>query len=211
MDIGPILHLIEALKEHPKLGQDIVPKYFHGLLKSIEVQPSRRFYYEVEANVYHLPSKSGQSCTFSIDLILRNQVAGEYRERAYKPSPVTKLRSKVSSKKKYNAIALSRNLRNDPKIVEMMANALFETSELATGAHYSILGRVETFDDASRKFERMPVIAIPRRDIKISRSGEDITSLLEWESANIQYGLRYPSGIETPLTREQYLKTPSRT
>lgn len=206
MDIGHVLHLIEALKDHPLLGLDISPEYLHNLLRPAEVPASRRFYHGMEDNRYHLPNKPGQSRTFSIDLILRNNVAKGYMKTGYTKSPVTRLKSKLSSKRSYDPVELSRSLRSDPRIVEIMADALV-AGEVAFGPNYSALGRIETVDDITGKFERRPIVAIARRD-HAPITQEDASRLTKWETENTQYGIRHPIGTETPLTREQYLKTP---
>ena len=202
MDTGPVMHLIEALREHPYLGQDLDRKYFFDLLNSIKIKPSRRFYKKIENNVYPLgTSDSNRNSVFSIDLILRNQVAEEYKKWGYKANILKRRRvRRVASRGIYDHVVLSRKLRADQKILEMMANATIH------GALYSVLGRVETFDESTTKFERRPLIVIPMADRNVPRPEADISRLVEWETANTQYGLKNASGRITSLTREEYLR-----
>lgn len=63
---------------------------------------------------------------------------------------------------------------------------------------YSLLGKLETFDELSRKVATRPIIA--------TSDAKDLSKLLAWEDANTTYGKEGLIGYRT-ISKRQYLKS----
>lgn len=89
----------------------------------------------------------------------------------------------------YDSDIFTRRLRADPRMLEMMGRAADSQKP------YSLLAALETRDRFSQKVSKSPLVIIP---------DTELTSLVEWENANIIHGLQKYSGIKT-VSRGQYL------
>lgn len=202
MERGPLIYLLDTIGKHPELSHLMDSKeakgHFFRLLNPIEVKPSRRFYKPVEGNEYPLVAEPDKPRIVSVDMVLRNQVAESYPKSGYNPSIVKKMIAQlIEGNRAYYPVMLSRMLRADPAILAMLVKASKDlvSRSVSDSPSYSLLGRIDTFDQSKTKIERRPVALIP---------GADMDKIIEWETANKQYLLKEPSGRVIPITREQY-------
>ena len=187
MDRNLAERLVAELEKHPPLSPNIFPdrNYFINLLSSTDVPPSERFYEEVAKNQKHIPdSATNQNHFLSIRRVLRNSLARDYQLSKIKEFYETL----ISVLGIHDSDVWTRKLRSDDEIVRMMGQSR---------GQYSLLGKLETFDEFSRKVATRPLIII--------LDAQDLSKILAWEDAKTDYGKENSLGIRK-ISRRQYLK-----
>ena len=187
MDRNLAEKLVAELEKHPPLTPNVLPDraYFIDLLASTDIPPSKRFYEEVKPNQRRiLDTAANQNHFLSIRRVLRNSLARNYQLSKIKES----YESLISALNVHDSDVWVRKLRADRDIVRMMVQS---------GQPYSLVGKLETFDELSRKVATRPLVIIPY--------AQDLSKILEWEDANTIYGKESSLGTRK-ISRRQYLK-----
>ncbi len=157
---------------------------FLNELVSVDVPESSRFY-EVLPGKQQLVEENGRYHSLSLRRVLRNRNAKDYQLSQWKKA----YEAIASVFGAYSSDALSRNLRADGTLVEMMAGC---------DEPFSLLGKFQSYDfdnpDATLFIVTRPVLVIP--------GAKDMKPIHDWEKANTTYekevGLlfRYPKRIK---------------
>ena len=188
MDRNLAERLIAELEKHPPLSPNVLPDrdYFINLLSSTDVPPSERFYEEVKPNQRHIPdSATNQNHFLSIRRVLRNDLA-----RSYQLTKTKKIYETLASTSGiHDSDIWTRKLRTDMDLVQIMVQC---------GQQYSLLAKLETFDEFSKKVATRPLVIIP--------DAQDLSKILEWEVANTDYGKEGLLGIRR-ISKGQYFKS----
>ncbi len=157
---------------------------FLDVLISADVPESSRFY-EVLPDKQQLVDETGRYHYLSLRRVLRNRNARHYQLSQWKKT----YEAIVSAFGAYSSDALSRNLRADKTLVEMMARC---------EEPFSLLGKFQTYDfdnpDETLFILTRPVLVIP--------GAKDTKPIYDWEKANTRYEkevgvfLRHPKRIK---------------
>lgn len=182
MDIKIAESLLSELGRHSGI---VTPdrRLFLDILVSTDVPESSRFY-EGLPDKQQLVQETGRYHFLSLRRVLRNRNARSYQLSQWKKA----YESITSVFGAYSSDALSRNLRTNRDLVEMMA----ECRE-----PFSLLGKFQTYDfdnpDETLYMVTQPVLVIP--------GAKDTKSICDWETANTIYEkevglfLRHPKRI----------------
>ncbi|MFH1073074.1 MAG: hypothetical protein V1743_06620, partial [Nanoarchaeota archaeon] len=133
MDKRVAQFLCDELSRHPKIIKPDTA-LFLDLLIAADIPESKRFY-EILPEHAQLVQETDQYFYLSLRRILRNKNARNYHLHGWKKAYETG----ASALRMYSSDALTRNLRTDEDIVELMA-----TCEQP----FSLLGKFETYDYA---------------------------------------------------------------
>ena len=181
--------LIQELERHPPLNPTALSKDkdgLIGLLESTDVPDSRRFYEVIKPNQTPI---NGSIDDYYFILSLRRVLRNDQAAKDYHFLLKEIYGSLVSKLGFYDSNALIRNMRGEKEIAEMMQKS---------GEQYSLFGKLETFDEFSKKRSVRPIMVIPN-----SHNASKITA---WEDANTSYFTTDRSGNVKRLTREKYFK-----
>ena len=158
--------LVDSLKKH----SGIIPpnsEMFFDILVNAYIPKSSRFY-ESLPDKQQLLEETNRYHYLSLRRVLRNRNARNYQLSGLKQA----YEAIASALKIYSSDVLSRRLRADKELVEMMAESRHP---------FSLLGKFQTYDydnpDERLFIETRPVLVIP--------DAKDITKILKWEEANI--------------------------
>lgn len=188
MDRNLAEKLVTELGKHPPLTTRVLSdeNYFIDLLVSTEVPVSNRFYEEVKPNHKIIEDPANDQTHFlSLRRILRNNLAENY-----KLSKTKKVYEALASiLGLYDSDVLTRKLRANGEMAKMMSQSEHP---------YSLLAKLETFDDFSGKFAIRPIVIIPYII--------DLPKILAWEEANTNYGQRGLFGGDRRISRSHYLR-----
>lgn len=189
MDRNVAEKLAADLERHTPLTPNLLPNknYFLDLLISTDMSVSRRFYEEVAPNQVFIPDNAtSQHHSLSIRRVLRNNQARDYQ--------LSRLKGLYEAASAALGIRdsdiLTRRLRMDGSLARLMAEAALH------GQPYSLLAKLETFDELSRKMVTRPLVIIP------DSAPERVSS---WENANTVYGRDTSHGM-VKIRKGQYLK-----
>ena len=178
--------LIEKLVKHPPLTPNVLPNrdYFINLLVSTDVPPSKRFYEEIDHNEVEI-NDPAMDFTHRVALrrVLRNNLARENELSLLKAL----YEAVVSKMGVYDSDVFTRRLRTDKDLVRMMAQS---------GQQYSLLGKLETFDELSGKISTRPLLIIP--------NAPDLDRITAWEIANIKKPKEGLLGYLPRMSRRKY-------
>jgi hypothetical protein len=168
MEIKTAETLVDELERHENLIT-IDKGLFLNELVSVDVPQSSRFY-EVTPGKRQLVEGTGSYHNLSLRRVLRNENARNYQLSQWKKAYETVL----SAFGAYSSDALSRNLRADRTLVDMMANCK---------EPFSLLGKLESYDfdnpDDCLFIVTRPVLVVP--------GAKDRNPIYEWEEANTTY------------------------
>ncbi len=160
--------LVSELGRH---GGLVTPdnELFLDVLVSIDVSQSSRFY-ERLSDKKQLVEETGRYHYLSLRRVLRNRNARDYQLSQWKKA----YEAIISAFGAYSSDVLSRNLRADATLVEMMARC---------EEPFSLLGKFQTYDfdnpDETLFIVTRPVLVIPGE--------KDMKSIHDWEEANTTY------------------------
>ncbi len=160
--------LVNELGNHSRI---ISPdkKLFLDVLVSTDIQESSRFH-EVLQDKQQLAEESDSYYSLSLRRILRNSNAKRYKLSQWKKA----YESFISTFSFYSSDSLSRNLRADKGIIEMMA----ECKE-----PFSLLGKFKTYDfDNSEE-----TLFVVTRPVLVIPGVRDTNRIYGWEEANTIY------------------------
>ncbi|MBI2650603.1 hypothetical protein HYX04_04780 [Candidatus Woesearchaeota archaeon] len=170
MDKNLAERLVSELENHPPLTPNVLPDraYFIDLLASTDVPPSKQFYEEVKSNQIYIPGHdSDQHHFLSIRRVLRNHLASDYE--------LSKIKEVyewvVSNLGIHDSDIWTRKLRASEELVKMMTQ-----SAVKHGQPYSLLGKLETFEDVPKTVEVTPLVVI--------LFAQDLQKITEWENSN---------------------------
>ncbi|MBW2982399.1 hypothetical protein KY343_05955 [Candidatus Woesearchaeota archaeon] len=174
--------LVEALGKHPGI---ITPDkdLFIDLLMQIDVPESSRFYERIPGNKQELTESD---CSYSLSLrrVLRNRNS----ERNYSPGIVKRALDALASWRGiYSSDVLTRRLRQDNEIVDLMQACLED---------FSLLAKFETYD-----YSDPNKLTVTTRPVLVIPGAENDEQVMEWEEANTLY----QKGKET-LKKVKYAK-----
>ena len=168
MDLKTASVLVDGLCRHPEI---IRPdsEFFTEILLGVSVPESRKRFYEDLPGRQQECQETGRYHCLSLRKVLRNGNA-----RNYQLNPLTKAWENVlSSVGAYSSDSLTRSLRANPDLVDMMAEC---------GQSLSLLGKMRTYDYGNPE-ETLFVISRP---ILIIPCAEHTTAL-DWERSNTLY------------------------
>ncbi len=171
MDENVAQVLIDRLSHHQGM-MPIDMKKFMSALVTTDVPDSSRFYEELP-NDRELCDRSEEDRRynyFSLRRILRNRTAQNYKLSASKRA----FEASLAALGAYSSDSLSRSIRADTQLVELMTNCLYP---------FSLLGKLESFDYGNRD-ERLFRVTRP---ILIIPGLQNDTPVYNWENANAQY------------------------
>jgi len=160
--------LVDELGRH---GSLVTPDrdLFLNELVSVDVPYSSKFY-EVTPGKQQLVEETGRYHYLSIRRVLRNRNAKDYQLSQWKKA----YEAIASAFGAYSSDALSRNLRADGTLVEMMARC---------DEPFSLLGKFQSYDfdnpDETLFVVTRPVLVIP--------GVKDMKPIHDWEEANTTY------------------------
>ena len=164
---------------------------FRRVLVATDMPESSRFHEELPENkqTFDEVANERRYHRFSLRRALRNENARGYRLSAAKKF----LEFALSVAGSYSTDSLTRNLRADPDIVNLMAGCRYP---------FSLLGKLETYDFGN-KDERLfritrPVLFIPDSD------GE--APIYSWEDKNTRYEKADTFVLIRRTTRDCYLR-----
>ena len=179
--------LVDTLKRHSW----IIPpnrEIFMKVLTSTEVPDSSRFYEKLPDNE-QLLKETDRYHKLSLRMVLRNRNAKDYRL-----SPLKKIwEDWTSTLGIYSSEVLSRNLRANSDLIDMMA---------ASEHPFSLLGKQKTYDYSNAREDLFratrPVLVIPGQS--------DIIAILDWENANIIYEKNVHTPFPKRIRPQEYYK-----
>ncbi|MBS3096111.1 hypothetical protein J4480_01580 [Candidatus Woesearchaeota archaeon] len=159
--------LVKELEHHPPLTPNNLSahrRYLIDLLASTDAKPSTRFYEEIKPNGIQIRGNDeNQVHVLSIGRILINPQAKDYELSSIK----SLYEAMVSVFGIYDSDSLTRRLRMDKGIVEIMNSSPHE---------FSLLGKLESYEDFSRKVMSMPILMIP--------GVQNLPQIKSWEYQN---------------------------
>lgn len=174
MDRNLAERLVEELEMHPPLSSQVLKREEKDINKLVdalvatEVPPSKRFHEQVHPNNIYIHDAAMELHHFvSIRRILRNDQARNYRLSTAKAW----YEYAASTLGIHDSDIWTRKLRSNDDLIRMMAQSPLP---------YSLLGKIETFEDSSRKVAIRPIVIIPE--------AHDSSKIREWEDANTAYG-----------------------
>lgn len=169
--------LIKGLSKH----QGIMPvneKIFMEILASFNVPDSSRFHERMPVNP-QLLDEGSRFYLLSLRRVLRNANAGSSN-----PSKLKQMWDKITLEfGAYNSTALTRDIRRNSPLVEMMRRSEYP---------FSLLGKFETYEVVSGNSDQ-PVLYTARPILIIPGVSEnDLQRIYTWEEKNIRRGEESP-------------------
>ncbi|MBI2541396.1 hypothetical protein HYV80_01680 [Candidatus Woesearchaeota archaeon] len=181
MDRNIAERLVAELESRSPLSPEVLKKdrdKLIDLLASTDVPPSKKFYKEVKPNQIYIPGNdSDQHHFLSIRRVLRNDRAREYElSRAKQIYEVG-----LAALGIHDSDVWTRRLRTNKEIVRMMSQAMVQH-----GQPYTLVAKLETFEDVQKTVEIMPLVVIP--------SAQDLQKIIGWEISNARPYRETPFG-----------------
>lgn len=167
MDIKVAEKLISEMRKHSHLVS-LDKGLFLDLLVSTHIQDSSKFYEALPDNQQEI-QETDHFHIFSLRRVLRNRNARGYRLSQWKKM----YEAILSSFGIYSSDALTRNLRANANLIEMMASC---------EEPFSLLGKLQTFD-----YNNPNEVFVVTRPVLIIPGAENIEQIRDWEKANTIY------------------------
>ncbi len=159
------------VRELAKHGAIVVPnnKLFLDELISTDIPESSRFYEALPNKPYRV-EEDGRMHYLSLRRVLRNRNAMDYKLSELKKA-YESIGALVGA---YSSDALTRNLRANLALLEMMSNC---------EEPFSLLGKFKTYDFENSKQS----VFVVSRPVLIIPGAKDAEPILSWEEANTSY------------------------